>query len=304
MPVLVILAAAAVASSLPLLWWALAAGRGGSRASSNGLLQAAGTTDLREVMLRRSASERAVRPLVGRLAERSRRLTPTGAITSLEHRIALAGRPADWPLERVLAMKLLLALVGGAYGLLRFSKAPSAKELVITIAATALGYWLPDIVLRRQGINRQLSIREALPDTLDQMTICVEAGLGFEAAMARAGRGSDTPLSQELIRTLQEMQIGVSRGAALRNLAARTDVPELRRFVLALTQAEQYGLAIADVLRVQAGDLRVKRRQRAEERAMKIPVKVLFPLITCILPTLFIVILGPAGIQFSQGFNF
>ena len=302
MPVMVVLAAAAVASSLPLLWWALASGRS-ARTSTGGLLQGAAASDLREVMLRRSASERAVRPLVGRLAERSRRMTPGGAVRSLERRIALAGRPADWPLERILAMKLLLALVGGAYGLLRFSREPSGTEILIAILAVAVGYWLPDMVLRRQADARQSSIQETLPDTLDQMTICVEAGLGFEAAMARAGRGSDTPLAQELIRTLQEMQIGVSRSTALKNLVGRTDVVELRRFVLALTQAEQYGLPIAEVLRAQAADLRIKRRQRAEERAMKIPVKVLFPLILCILPTLFIVILGPAGIQLSRGFG-
>ncbi len=137
----------------------------------------------------------------------------------------------------------------------------------------------------------------ALPDTLDQMTICVQAGLGFEAAMARAGQTGSGPLADEIIRTLQEMQIGANRADALRALAARTEVPELRQFVVSLLQAESYGLPISKVLTAQAAQLRVRRRQRAEERAQKMPVKMVFPLVLCILPTMFVVALGPAVIR-------
>jgi tight adherence protein C len=165
---------------------------------------------------------------------------------------------------------------------------------------TTLAYFTPDLLVHSRGQERQESIGKALPDTLDQMTIAVEAGLGFETAMARAGRTGTGPLADELVRTLQEVQLGVPRSKAMRNLADRTDQSDLRHFVLAVIQAESYGIPIADVLRTQAAEQRVKRRQRAEEQAMKIPVKIIFPLILCILPTLFIVILGPAAIQVSR----
>ena len=162
------------------------------------------------------------------------------------------------------------------------------------------GYLLPDLLLSNAATNRQKRIRLELPDTLDQMTIGVEAGLGFEAAMARAGRSGDGPLAEELVRTLQEVQAGMSRADAMRGLAERNDVAELRQFVLAVRQAETYGIPIAQVLRAQAAELRVKRRQRAEEQAMKLPVKVIFPLVLCILPAIFVVVLGPAAIRVAD----
>ncbi len=136
-----------------------------------------------------------------------------------------------------------------------------------------------------------------LADTLDQMTIAVEAGLGFESAMARAGRNGKGPLAEELVRTLQDIAVGQPRRDAYLALAERTGVPDLRRFIRAVVQADAYGVSIADVLRTQAQEMRLKRRQRAEEKAMQIPVKVIFPLILCILPTLFIVLLGPAVLR-------
>lgn len=221
-------------------------------------------------------------------------------ITNLERKVVLGGRPGDWPLERILSMKLLLALLGGTVGLLRFLNGATGGDVMYLGLFVVGGFMLPDLVLRQLGDRRQEAIQLQLPDTLDQMTVCVEAGLGFEAAMARAGRAGRGPLADELVRTLQEMQVGVARSVALKSLAARTEVQELRRFVLALVQAEQYGLPMAEVLRTQAADLRVRRRQRAEERAMKIPVKVLFPLMICILPTLFIVLIGPAALTFMR----
>jgi len=158
-------------------------------------------------------------------------------------------------------------------------------------------------VLINKAKERKKTIQQALPDTLDQITISVEAGLGFEAAMARAARTGEGPLNEELARALSEIQLGAARHDALRGLVDRTHVPELRHFVLAILQAETYGLPVAHVLRVQAKELRVKRRQRAEERALKIPVKIVFPLAICILPTLFIVILGPAAIRMFEFFT-
>ena len=141
-----------------------------------------------------------------------------------------------------------------------------------------------------------------MPDTLDQMTIAVEAGLGFDSAMARAGKNGKGPLAEELVRTMQDIQVGQSRRQAYESLASRTGVPDLRKFVRAIIQADLYGISVADVLRTQAAEMRMKRRQRAEEKAMQIPVKVIFPLMLCILPVLFIVLLGPAAMDIVAAF--
>ncbi len=296
MPPYILLAAVAIVASIPLLWWSVAGARVPTRGISTNLLRE-GITDARQLRLTRSASERVVGPTIGWLASRARRLTPVGWVEQLDRRLALAGRPASWTLERALAGTLLLAVTGAAGGSLVFAGERTAGKLLLWAAMTAGGYFVPDLVLYNRGQKRRAAIRIALPDTLDQMTIAVEAGLGFESAMAHAGRTGDGPLAEELVRTLQEMQFGVDRSTAMRNLAERTDDPDLRRFVHAIVQAERYGIPIADVLRTQAAELRVKRRQRAEERAMKIPVKIIFPVVLCILPTLFIVIIGPAVIR-------
>ncbi len=305
MPVTVLIALAAVAMSFPLLWWSLAGARRSNAAtvSQNLLRGLESSTDLRELLLTKSAGERAVAPLMRRMAAAARRLLPSGMLESLEQRIVLAGRPGDWPLERVLAAKVVLGAAGLILGLVNLSSNPEPKTLLFTVAATGLGLFGPDLLLSRRGRERQDKIQRALPDTLDQITICVEAGLGFEAAMARAGTSGAGPLRDELVRTLQQMQLGSTRGQALRDLIRRTNAPDLRRFVLALIQAESYGLPIADVLRTQASELRIKRRQRAEEHAMKIPVKIIFPLVGCILPTLMIAVMGPAAIRMSSFFS-
>jgi tight adherence protein C len=300
MPIQVILAAAAVAVSLPLLWWSIAATRTATRTVDRSVLMGEAPTDLRAAVLQRSATDRAVLPTLANLSALGRRLTPIGWIEALDRRLLLAGRPPAWPLERLIAAKVVLGVVFGSLGFLVFTAAPSTMRLLGWLCFTTLAYFTPDLLVHSRGQERQESIGKALPDTLDQMTIAVEAGLGFETAMARAGRTGTGPLADELVRTLQEVQLGVPRSKAMRNLADRTDQSDLRHFVLAVIQAESYGIPIADVLRTQAAEQRVKRRQRAEEQAMKIPVKIIFPLILCILPTLFIVILGPAAIQVSR----
>jgi tight adherence protein C len=185
-------------------------------------------------------------------------------------------------------------------GTLFFLGQPGGLRFVLAAVFTALCYVLPDVLLYSRGLERQTAIGLALPDTLDQMTIAVEAGLGFEAAMSRAAYNGKGPLSEELIRALQDMQVGRSRREAYTELAARTTVTDLRRFVRSIIQADAYGISISGVLRTQAAEMRLKRRQRAEEKAMQIPVKVLFPLMFCILPVLFIVLLGPAAIGVVQ----
>lgn len=289
----VLLAAAAVSAALPLLWWA--------RPEPRRALAPERTTDLRQALLQRSARERTVGPLAHRLAEAGRRLTPHGMLDSLERRVTLAGRPASWPIERVLAAKLLLGLGGLGAGLWFVAVGPSSARLLLGLATGVLGFVLPDILLQRAAAERALAIQRALPDTLDQISICMEAGLGFESALAQAASGRGA-LSEELVRTLQEIQMGVTRREAFQHLAGRTSVDDVRHLVLAINQGEAYGVPIADILHGQAGEQRVKRRQRAEERAMKMPVKVVFPLVFCILPTLFIVLLGPGAIRIAQSF--
>ena len=237
------------------------------------------------------------------LLDLSRRLTPTGYEAKLDRWLSLAGRPASLPLDRLIIAKPLLALTGAVLGLLMFANSPSAQVIAVGLFLTALLYFLPDLLIYNKGIKRQKEIELELPNTLDQLLISVEAGLGFEAAMARAGGYGGGALAQELMRTLQDIQVGRPRQEAYQALADRSSVQDLRSFVRAVVQADKYGIGIAKVLRTQAKQARVKRRQRAEEKAMKLPVKVLFPLLLCIFPVLFIVLLGPAAIKIMEAFS-
>lgn len=231
------------------------------------------------------------------------RLTPKGYVAWLDKLLARAGRPTNMPLERLLIAKPALALMVGVLGILLILRSPAGTTVLLALALTLLGYFVPDILIHGRGAKRQSAIELELPNTLDQMLISVEAGLGFETAMSRAGQNGKGPLAEELVRTLQDMQVGRSRRDAYLAMATRTDVPDLRSFVRAVVQADIYGIAIANVLRTQAKQMRIKRRQRAEEKAMKLPVKVLFPLMFCILPVLFIVIIGPAVINVMNNFS-
>ncbi|WP_127129483.1 type II secretion system F family protein [Georgenia sp. SYP-B2076] len=293
MPALVLTAIAALSVSLPVLAWAVLAGpnRAHRRAVAN--LQRGLPT----------AGPGASRPTLGDLADLSRKLTPARSLRSLDRMLARAGRPAAWPLDRIVAVKLVLGATALALGILYATVMPGAVPKVLALCVTAVAYLLPEILLYNLGTKRSEQLQLDLPDTLDQMTIAVEAGLGFDSAMARAGKNGTGPLAEELVRTLQDIQLGQSRRQAYDAFAGRTDVADLRRFIRALVQADSYGIAVGDVLRSQAAEMRLKRRQRAEEKAMQIPVKVIFPLIVCILPVLFIVLLGPAVMDIVAAFS-
>ncbi|MBV1779095.1 type II secretion system F family protein [Paeniglutamicibacter sp. ABSL32-1] len=230
----------------------------------------------------------------------ARRLTPGSYAAKLDRMLAMSGRTASWPLDRVLMMKPLLALSGALLGFFLFSSNSGTGVFVFGVALTAFGYFLPDLLVYNNGIKRQQAIQLELPNTLDQLLISVEAGLGLESAMARVAAGGQGPLAEEMGRTLQEMQVGRSRREAYAAMADRSSVADLKSFVRAVVQADKYGIGIARVLRTQAGQMRIKRRQRAEETAMKLPVKILFPLLLFIFPTIFIVILGPAAINIMK----
>lgn len=229
---------------------------------------------------------------------------PRGYIGWIEKQVVYAGRPPGWTVSRIVTWKIVLAVFGIVFGLLFISSGgPNALKVLLVIGGTTLLFFLPDVMINSRAHDRQEAIKYALPDTLDQMTIAVEAGLGFDAAMAKAARNSKGPLSEELIRVLQDMSIGRSRRDAFGELENRTKQEDLRRFIRAIIQADAYGVAIGDVLRVQAGEMRLKRRQRAEEQAMKVTVKIIFPLVFCLLPVLFIVLLTPAALSMIETFS-
>lgn len=241
--------------------------------------------------------------LAGEFSDIARKIAPVGYIAWLDKQLAGLGRPKEWPIERLLIVKFLLALGLGIVGLLNFLASPAPARFGILIAALAFGYFAPDLLVRTNAEKRRAKIRQELPNTLDQMLISVQAGLGFEAAMARTAQNGSGPLADEMTRTLQDMQVGRSRKEAYLAMSDRVDVPDLRSFIRAIVQADAYGIAIAKVLKVQAHEMRLKRRQRAEEHAMKIPVKILFPLIFFIFPTLFIILLGPAVMNIVAAFS-
>jgi tight adherence protein C len=233
--------------------------------------------------------------LMGRLA---RRLSPTGVADKLQNRLDVAGNPRGWTVERVLSFKGFGLAIGAGFGALIAS---GALGILIAVGFAAAGFFLADVLVYNMATKRQQQLGRSLPDSMDLLTISVEAGLGFDAALSQVARNTDGPLAGEFFRVLQEMQIGKSRAEAFRSLAERTTVPELRAFVSSLVQADQFGIPVAKVLREQSKELRVKRRQVAEEKAQKVPVKIMVPLVMFIFPVIFIVILGPAAAGWFSG---
>jgi tight adherence protein C len=256
------------------------------------------SVNIRDQELAEPFLDRALAPFVSRLGGFAKRVTPGGMRKRIARQLVLAGNPPGLGADKVAAMKVFGVIGGAILGLVLGSLFGFAGNLAIgTSVFTAVFFYLiPGAGLGQKAIARQERIRRELPDTMDLLTISVEAGLSFDAALAHVRRRVPGPLSDEVGRMLQEMQFGVSRADALRQLAERTDVDELKAFVLAMIQADIFGISVAKVLRSQARDLRMKRRQRAEEKAMKVPIKLLFPLIFCILPAMFVVLLGPGVI--------
>ena len=209
-----------------------------------------------------------------------------------------------WDVNRILGLKVLgLAILGGlGFLYLLGLNWPFYRVVLATGLLAAFGYVLPNVLLSNAGQKRSTLMRNALPDAMDLLTISVEAGLGFDAAVSRVAKNGEGPLNQEFARLLQEMQIGMGRVDAMRAMAERTSLPDLKSFCLAMVQADNLGIPIARVLRIQSQEMRVKRRQRAEEKAQQVPVRIMIPLVLFILPCLFIVILGPAGIQIANTF--
>lgn len=256
-------------------------------------------TDVRRQQLAVPALSRVFVPALRRVGAGVRRFTPVSVIQRLDDELVYAGSPAGWDGERMLATKVAVSAVlfVGGLALPGLTGSGALRGLILGPLLAVVGYYLPEWILRSRSSARQYRIQRALPDALDLLSITVAAGLAFDAALERVAREMGGPLGDEMVRVVQEMRLGKGRSDALRDLAGRSTVDELKSFVLAMVQADIFGISVARVLSVQAQELRTKRRQRAEEQAQKLPVKIIFPLLFCIFPALFVVILGPAAIR-------
>jgi tight adherence protein C len=257
----------------------------------------------REDQLAKPLAQRTIGPLFLRVSGFLKRFTPVGYLEKKQHQLLLAGSPGNLDAPALVVIKLLGTGVGIVLSFLIVDYGGSAiQRIVLFVFPLVLGFYGPDAWLARKVEERRVEMQKALPDILDLLVISVEAGLGFDSALSRVVATVPGPLSQEFFRMLQETRVGVSRRDAMRHLMDRTDLDELRSFLLAMIQAEAFGVTIANVLRVQADEMRVKRRQRAQEKAFAAPVKMVFPLVFCIFPALFIILLGPAAIQITEAF--
>lgn len=253
----------------------------------------------------RPFAERVIAPLGERMVGLGRRLVRADTASKLQYRLNVAGNPPAWDVNRLLGLKALgLGLVGGLGFLYMLANGwPLYRVALGTVLAGVLGYCLPNILLYNAGQKREKLMRNGLPDAMDLLTISVEAGLGFDAAVSRVAKNGSGPLNQEFARLLQEMQLGLGRTEAMRAMAERTSLADLKSFCMAMVQADSLGIPIARVLRIQSQEMRTKRRQRAEEKAQQVPVRIMIPLVLFILPCLFLVVLGPAGIQMADTFS-
>jgi tight adherence protein C len=259
-------------------------------------------TGARDQEMLQSFGTRVVAPFASGLMDLVRKRTPIGYIGTLKHKLVLAGNPPGFEVDRLLIFKVL----GAASGIVWVPLVLLGLALNGTTGLLAIGFlWVasflaPDLSLGRKIEARQKEIARRLPDILDLLVISVEAGLGFEQAIDRTSNSVPGPLSEEFRRMLQETRVGASRADALRALDQRTEVPELRSFILAMLQADTFGVSIARILRAQAEEMRIRRRLAAQELAQKAPIKMLFPLVLCIFPAMFVVVLGPAFISISK----
>jgi tight adherence protein C len=266
-----------------------------ARLSQLGSMQA---RTLEELELQAPLFERTLRPLATRLSGLAQRFASPSKVSRTEKRLSMAGNPGDLRTIDFLGLKLVVAgLVGsGAFVAFGVFMANPAFGFVSAAALGGLGFFMPEFWLSRRIRARQKLVLLAVPDTLDLLTISVRAGLSFDGALAKVVEKTHGPLSDEFRRALAEIRVGKTRRDALRDITVRTDVAALNNFIGAIIQAEQLGVSISKVLQVQSEQLRIERRQRAEEAAAKAPIKMLFPLVGCIFPSMFIVILGPAVI--------
>ncbi|HLL69372.1 MAG TPA: type II secretion system F family protein [Micromonosporaceae bacterium] len=251
----------------------------------------------------RPLRERIGTPLAQRLGNLGNMITPSGSRDRLQRQLNYAGNPVNWPVSRVVAAKGIGPVLGAMLGMLCGLAVGGSRALLLGgLVGAVVGFLGPDFMIYNVGVKRQDEIRRSLPDVLDTLTVSVEAGQGFDAALAQVSRNGRGPLVGEAARVLQEMRIGNSRVEALRAMSSRTTVEELRGFASAVVQASELGVPIGAVLREQAKEMRLRRRQRAEEQAQKVPIKILFPTLFCLFPALFVVIMGPGVLSIMNAF--
>ena len=257
--------------------------------------------DLRKLELSQPFTQRVIYPMARKLGEIAIRFTPQKMLQSISRKLELAGSPAGLDATMILAAQFIVAAVFAGIVILVFSVGstvwPITRIILLTIGIAAVGFYFPQLYLTSKVGRRQKEIRKAMPDALDLLTICVEAGLGFDAALAKVSEKWQTELSLAFARCIREIQLGKTRRESLRDMAERIGIPEMTSFVAAVIQSEQLGVSMSKVLRIQADQVRVKRRQLAEEEAHKAPVKMLIPMAFLIFPSLMIVLLTPAALK-------
>jgi tight adherence protein C len=229
-----------------------------------------------------------------------RRLTPPSRLKRLEKVIARAGQPEGYSVEKMILLKVAGATAGGFGGVVYFAQRPGLIGAFVLIIGVVGGFVVPEMLVSSRADARRDEVRQSLPDAIDQLAVTVRAGLSVDGALVRVSTTLRGPLSEELTRVVQDIQLGMARTDALKSMADRMDIAELNYFVRALVQADSLGIPVAETLTSQAEEMRMKRRQRAEEQAMKLPVKILAPMVVCILPSLLIIVMGPAVIQLMR----
>lgn len=258
-------------------------------------------TNLEEIELSQPLTERIIYPMARKMGEFAVKFTPQAALQSTAKKLEQAGNPGRMDPTMILAIQFVCAVFFGGLLFLVFTVAkvnwPITQKLLIVLIFTFLGFYFPQIYLSNRISHRQKEIRKAMPDALDLLTICVEAGLGFDAAMAKVSEKWDNELSLAFGRVIREIQLGKLRREAMRDMADRIGIPEMTSFVAAVIQSEQLGVSMAKVLRIQSDQMRIKRRQMAEEEAHKAPIKMLIPMALLIFPSLMIVLLFPAAMK-------
>ena len=265
-------------------------------------IQRGDVTSLEEIELSQPFAQRVIIPVMNRIGEFSARFTPQKTIQTTARQFELAGNP--WPIDPAtfLLLRLVLGVVFGALMIAVTILYPLSDKTLnnfgYIFVGAFFGFWYPHYTLTRKITERQTEIRKAMPDALDLLTICVEAGLGFEAAMSKVAEKWDNQLALAFARTLKEIQLGKVRREALKDMSDRLGIPEMTSFVAAIIQSEQLGVSLAKVLRIQADQMRIKRRQFAEEQAHKAPIKMIIPMALLIFPSILIIILTPAILQF------
>jgi len=252
---------------------------------------------LEEIEMSQPFSERVLLPLIRQVGQMTTRFTPEAALEATQHKLDLAGNPGNLDPKMFMAIRIIASVGLGFVLLLAFSFSPAPnwiQNLGLTGLFVALGYFLPELWLSSKITRRQDEVVKALPDALDLLTVCVEAGLGFDAALGKLTEKWDNELALAFGRVLQEVRLGKTRREALRDMSYRLDVPDVTSFIAAVLQAEQLGVSMGKILRIQSDQMRIKRRQRAEQKAHQAPIKMLFPMALLIFPTIWLVLLGPA----------